>query len=187
MTSSSSPLGYRVLAAALAKSAAYGRSLLAAVDAAAARTLLGLGLTSTKGWSSGMSVCFHAVSSAQTAWSNMPLADALLFDQHRHITLRDLTGYTQVRLLVNKQGTAGASGSKLALRYATSYSTTVGSYSTIGTSAVEVAFDGANVFVASSWVTLAAGATGDCYLAVVGYGGDGAIDPQVGGIHAEFR
>lgn len=139
---------------------------------------------------SKVSVCFHAVSSAQTAWTNMLLADAFLFDQHRHIRKRDLTGMTECRLLVNKQGTAGAAASKVALKYRTSaagYSTTVGDYSTIGTSAVECAFSGANVYVDSGWVPLATGAKADVFLAVVGSGGDGVIDPQVGGIDAEFR
>lgn len=134
-----------------------------------------------------MSVCFHAVASSQTTWTNMPAADTFFFSTLQHVTLRDLTGFTQVRLMVNKRGVAGATGSKIALRYATSYATSVGSYSTIGTSAVECATDGTDVHVASSWITLAAGATGDCFLAIVGSGGDGAADPQFGAVHAEFR
>lgn len=136
----------------------------------------------------GLSVCFHALSSSQATWTDMPSAATLLGGHHRHIAKADLTGYTQCRLHVNKMGTAGASGSKLILRYGTSFGTTAASFTTdAGTSEVSCAINATDTFVSSSWIDLASGAKADVFLAIVGSGGDGAIDPQYGAIRAEFR
>src|SRR5688572_17888537 len=61
---------------------------------------------------------------AAIIWTNMPLAATFWNGSHRHVTKADLTNYTQVRLIVNKQATAGAAASKLILRYRTAFSTT---------------------------------------------------------------
>jgi hypothetical protein len=117
----------------------------------------------------------------------MPAAATFLFGGHRHVGKIDLTSMTQCRLIVNKQGTAGAASSKLILRYRTAFSTTVGDYSDIGTSEVSVAVNTTNSVLSTSWIDLAAGAKADVFIAVVGSGGDGTIDPIFGNIWAQFK
>lgn len=90
-------------------------------------------------------------------------------------------------MIINKQGTSGAANSKLILRYRTAFSTTVGDYSDIGTSEVSAAVNTTNTVLATNWIDLAAGAKADVYIAVVGSGGDGAIDPVFGSISAQFK
>ena len=124
---------------------------------------------------------------AATTWTNMPLAATFLFGSHRHVMRVDLSTYTQVRFSVNKQATAGAAAAKLVLRYRASFSTTVGDYSDIGTSEVSVAINTTNNVLVTNWIDLAAGAKADVFMAVVGSGGDGVIDPTFGSIIAEFK
>jgi len=100
----------------------------------------------------------------------------------------DLTGYTQVRLRVNKQGTSGAAASKLILRYkAAPFTQTVANYSDIGASEVSVATNVNGTFLETAWINLVAGAKADVFLALLGSGGDGALDPAFGQIAAEFK
>lgn len=124
---------------------------------------------------------------AATSWSNMPSAVTFLLGTHRHVVKADLANFTQARLIVNKQATAGAASSKLILRYRTTFSTTVGDYSDIGTSEVSVAVNVTNTVLDSGWVDLASGAKADVFIAVAGSGGDGAIDPAFGVISAQFK
>lgn len=131
-------------------------------------------------------VPIHADSAAAT-WTNMPTAATFWMGSHRHVSKVDLTGYAQCRMIINKQGTSGAANSKLILRYRTAFSTTVGDYSDIGTSEVSAAVNTTNTVLATNWIDLAAGAKADVYIAVVGSGGDGAIDPVFGSISAQFK
>lgn len=128
-----------------------------------------------------------AANAAAVTWTNMPLAATFWNGSHRHVLKADLSSYTQARLVVNKQGTAGAAASKLILRYRTTFSATVGDYSDIGTSEVSVAVNVQNSCLASNWINLAAGAIADVFIAVVGSGGDGALDPIFGSIVAQFK
>src|SRR3972149_10825353 len=91
---------------------------------------------------------------AVQAWTNMPLALTFWQGSHRHILKVDLTTYTQVRFVVNKQATAGAAASKLILRYLTAFSTTVGNYLDIGTGEVSIAVNTTNNVLATSWIDL---------------------------------
>jgi hypothetical protein len=100
----------------------------------------------------------------------------------------DLTGYTQVRLRVNKQGTSGAAASKLILRYKVApFTQVVANYSDIGTSEVSVAINVNNTYLDTGWINLAEAAKADVFLALLGSGGDGALDPAFGTITAEFK
>lgn len=128
----------------------------------------------------------HAEADAAATWTNMPSAETFLFNSHRHVQLIDLEGMSQVRLKVNKQGTAGASGAKLILRFSPAFSTSVGNYADIGTSEVSVAINVTNSYLDSGWIDLVPEALGDVYLAVVGSGGDGVLDPQFGVISVAF-
>jgi hypothetical protein len=131
--------------------------------------------------------CVPGLTAANNTWTNMPAAETLLFGVAGSIQYADLTGFTQVRFHVNKLATAGAASSKLILKYAGSYTQTVGSFANIGASEVSVAINVANTYLMTAWTNLAAGATGVEYLTVTGSGGDGVIDPIIGSIFAEFK
>ncbi len=132
-------------------------------------------------------VPLQADGSVAAPWTNMPLAEAFLFGSHRCVVKVDLTNYTQVRMVVNKQATAGAAAAKLIAKYRTAFSTTVTDYSAIGTSAVEVAVNVQNTVLATAWVDLAAGAKADVFVVITGSGGDGTLDPAFGAISLQFK
>lgn len=136
-------------------------------------------------------VDLHVPLLAASPWTNMPAALSFWLSSAtvaKGVTKVDLTGFTQVRLLVNKQGTAGASAAKLILRYkAAPFTQTVANYSDIGASEVSVAVNVQNTFLETAWINLVAGAKADVFLALLGSGGDGALDPAFGQIAAEFK
>jgi hypothetical protein len=117
----------------------------------------------------------------------MPAAVTFWNGSYRHISKNDLTNFTQCRLIVNKQGTAGNAGAKLILRYRTAFSATVGDYSDIGTSEVSVAVNTTNTVLASNWINLAEGAKADVFVCLAGSGGNGVLDPIFGIITAQFK
>jgi hypothetical protein len=128
------------------------------------------------------------IDAAAFSWTNMPSADTLLNGSHRHVTKLDLANFTQARLVVNKQATAGAASSKIRLVYATTFQTAPAGYSQIGTGEVACSpLNVTNTVLASGWVNLAAGAKTDVFVALIGSGGDGALDPAFGSIVAQFR
>jgi hypothetical protein len=138
----------------------------------------------------GLRITFATPVLAALVWTNMPAALSFLFSTAtigKEITKADLTNFTQCRLLVNKQGTSGAAASKLILRYRTAFNQVVANYSDIGASEVSVAVNVNNTFLATNWINLAAGAKADVFIAVLGSGGDGALDPAFGQIAAEFK
>jgi hypothetical protein len=155
--------------------------------------------TATNTWSCGtdqtsasgpppLRVYINGAAGAALTWTNMTAAAGFLGVSHRHVDRVDLTGYTQVRLRVNKQATAGAAASKAILSYkAAPFSVTVGDYVNIGTSEVSVAVNVANAYLETAWIDLAAGAKADVFVAVTGSGGDGVLDPAFGTITAEFK
>lgn len=124
---------------------------------------------------------------AAAAWTNMPVAETFFAGSHRHATQVDLTDFTQVRLVVNKQATAGAANSIIFAKYRATFDATVGNWSAIGTSAVSVAVNVQNTVLASAWVDLAAGARADVLVCCAGASGDGVLDPQFGAISLQFR
>jgi hypothetical protein len=122
-------------------------------------------------------------------WANMPATIQFFDSSNAFITQAELSTFNQVRLIVNKGATAGATGSKLLLRYqATSGAPfTESSYLAIGTSEVSVAIDTTNTILTTSWINLASGAIGDVWVALMGIDGDSVADPVFGNITAEFR
>jgi len=132
-------------------------------------------------------VPFCTSTAANAAWTNMPAAESFLFASHRVVTKVDLTNFTQCRLVVNKQATAGAASSILFVKYRTAFDTTATNYLAIGALAVQVAINVQNSVLASAWVDLVAGAKADVFLTVNGSGGDGVLDPGFGSISVQFR
>lgn len=123
-------------------------------------------------------------------WTNMPASLQFINGSvgYRSAFKLDLDDFTQVRFRVSKGATAGATGSKLILRYHTSLSTSASDYSDIGTSEVSVAVDVGAGVLDTGWVNLAAGAIAtNRFIVIVGSGGDGTIDPDYGTITAEFQ
>lgn len=135
----------------------------------------------------GLTVPIVSQPSAAVTWTNMPAAETFLLGSHRHATKVDLTNFTQVRLVVNKQATAGAAASIIYAKYRTAFDATVGNWSAIGTSAVSVAVNVQNTILSSSWIDLAAGAIADVFVCLAGSGGDGVLDPTFGNVVLQFR
>lgn len=119
--------------------------------------------------------------------TNMALALAFLGTSNRFATKVDLTSYTQVRLVVNKQGVAGAAAAKIILRYRTAFDATPANWLDIGTSEVSCAINVQNAVLASAWIDLATLAKADVFICPLHSGGDGALDPVVGNIVAQFK
>ena len=140
----------------------------------------------TGNWTSQISI--HANAAAAGTFTNMPAADTFLFSSHRHITVADVSGMTYVRFKVNKQGTAASSGAKLILRYSSNFSTTVSDYVDIGVSEVSLPVDTTNASLITDWIEIDPTALGyeDIYLAVIGNGGNGTLDPAFGNISVSF-
>lgn len=105
-----------------------------------------------------------------------------------HQIQRDLTNYSQVRLVVNRQGTAGPTGAKAILKYRVGgQSTTVANFSDIGTSEVSCDIVTANTQAVSSWIDLAAGAKADVMITVTLVCSSGTASPILGSIEMQCR
>jgi hypothetical protein len=124
---------------------------------------------------------------AALALTNMAAALGFLAASHRFAQKIDLTGFTQVRLVVNKQAVAGAAASKIILRYRTSFDATPANWSDIGASEVSVAINVQNNVLATAWINLVAGAQADVFVCPLMSGGDGALDPTIGSVTAQFK
>lgn len=131
---------------------------------------------------------FYSSLSSATAVTNLPSAAALLTPSSTVGTFQvDLTNALSARIVIRTDSVAAAAGSKLILRYATTNTSTVGSYSDIGTSEVSVSPTAGSTAYASSWITLAAGAKANVFVAVVVSGGDGVVDPSFSQIRMEYK
>lgn len=142
---------------------------------------------STGAGGSAMLCVVFVADGANLALTNMATALGFLAASHRFATKVDLTGFTQVRLIVNKQATAGAAASKIILRYRTAFDVTPANWLDIGASEVSVAINVQNTVLASSWINLAAGAIADVFVCPLMSGGDGALDPAIGHVAAQFK
>jgi hypothetical protein len=139
--------------------------------------------------STGRSIRLAFSAEVPNTWSNMPSTLQFFDSSSAYVTQIDLTYYNQVRLIVNKQGTAGAAGSKLLVRYQATTGTPFDEslYLAIGTSEVSLAVDTTNNILVTSWIDLVSGAKSDVWVALMGIDGDTTADPVFGNIYAEFR
>lgn len=137
---------------------------------------------------SPFSVPFASLHQADAVWTNQPAAVDFLCGSFRNVIKADVAGFTHVRLVGVKRTVAANAGAKLYLRYHTSFTTTAATYAAIGVSSTdcEVAIDVTDSYLDSGWVELISGARADVFLALVGDGGDGVIDPQFGNLSAQF-
>ena len=129
-------------------------------------------------------------SGAAVTLTNQALAETFLLASNRHITRFDLTNYVEAKIIcrVNVASTS-VNNPRFYIRYktvASGFSTTTGSYSTMGTSEIETSLTSAGCFD-SGWISLVAGAKTDVYMALLTAGGDGAADPALGMATLYFR
>jgi hypothetical protein len=122
-------------------------------------------------------------------WTNMPAAVTFIIGAAGAAVTKliPLGSFTQVRYVLATGTVAGASGSKLYVRYRSAYSATASDYLLMGATEVECAINSTNTGVDSGWINLVAGAIGDVYVTVLGSGGDGAVDPVFGTGTIYFR
>jgi hypothetical protein len=125
-------------------------------------------------------ICFNA---ATVAWTDQPSALTELFGLNDRRTRYDLTQFTQARLVANVE-VVGNAGATLRAEFAT---TDGGTYAALDNSTgPNVAIDATGT-VGSGYVNLTAAAKADVFLRIVGVGGDGVLDPQLGRIAVQFR
>jgi hypothetical protein len=124
---------------------------------------------------------------AMLAWTNMPAAETQFRSNtdERDAVQKDLTYASQARFMVPVI-VAGATGSKLYLKYSTDNGAT---HNVLAATAAqgEIPLDGALAFKKTNWFDLAAGAKADVLVMLFGSGGDAALDPNFGIITVEFR
>ena len=114
-------------------------------------------------------------------WTDMPSGTTECFGADCRIE-RDLSQAYQIRFSRVIDGTFGASGAKLFLRYSVDAGST---WTTIGST--DLAIDGSTVGLATSWVAVPDLAkTANTWIAVFGSGGDGAIDPRIRNLTAQI-
>lgn len=119
--------------------------------------------------------------------TNLAAAATLLRASAASAKKIDLTQYTQCRIVAITGGVAGPAGAKVALMFKTTLGANAAAYASIGATAVEAAIETIDTAVASAWIDLATAAKADVFVTVVTSGGDGAIDPVVGTLEAQFR
>mgnify|MGYP001570766547 CR=1 FL=1 len=119
--------------------------------------------------------------------TNMAAALGFFAGSAGYVTFADLTQYTGVRFVVNKTATAGAAASRLFLRYRSTFNATASNWTTdLSNPNMMVAVNNQNAMTVSGYQPIAAGALGPVYIALMGTGGDGALDPAFGHIEAHF-
>jgi hypothetical protein len=184
------PIDSDLTAIAALTTTAFGRALLEMVDAAAVRTAIGAAavgdIPTVPEGVTYKRVDFHSTFGTNYTMTNLAASARFVGNSFAHIRPADLTGCTEVRFSAYVS-TAGVSGSRLRLYYSTSFSTSFGSYSTIGASTDADVVLTATGVITSGWVDLAALAADDVYLAVGELDGDGVADPAVRWLCAEFR
>lgn len=121
--------------------------------------------------------------------TNALQADGFINSDNGYVWKIDLRPYRQVRLTgrINVVSTS-ANNPRLQLRYSPTYTLTVANYAQLGSSSVEFSmFTGAS-YGDSGWIDLKDAARIDnCYLGLFNIGGDGAADPIVNQVVAQFR
>lgn len=130
---------------------------------------------------------FHSDATANITLTNQVSGEQFLANSNRNITKLDLTRFSEVRLISRVlTNSASVNNPRLRVRYSTTFTTTLGSMSDIGTSEVAAGM-GSTGISDSGWIPLAAGAKGDVFVAVTQIGGDGTADPVLGQVSVQFR
>lgn len=139
------------------------------------------------GGSGQLTLPFHCNAAANVVLTNQANAEQFFGNSDRNIQKVDLTSYTQVRLLARVvTASASVNSPRLYVEYHTSFTTTVGTYSAIGASAVNCSLSAAG-YVDSGWINLVAGAKADVFVTVLQNGGNAAADPALGPVVVQFK
>lgn len=134
-----------------------------------------------------LELCFYADANVNLTLTNQANAEQFLGNSDRNIKKADLASYTQVRLLARVvTASASVNSPRLYVEYATSFTTTVGSYLAIGASAVNCSLAAVGL-IDSGWINLVAGAKADVFVTVLQNGGNAAADPALGPIAVQFK
>lgn len=133
-------------------------------------------------------VSFQAVASANLTLTNQAQAAQFLGNSNRNIQRVDLSDKTHVRMSARiVTGSASVNTPRIYVQYSTAFTTTVGSYLDIGTSACELSLTTAGALI-TDWIPLAAGAIGtERYITIKQDGGDGVADPALAGVQVYFK
>ncbi len=119
--------------------------------------------------------------------TNMTAALNFFAGSAAYITYADLSSYTGVALYINKTATAGAAASRLFLRYRDSYNATATNWTQdISSPVMQFPVNVQNTIITSGFRPLVPSAQSGVYLALMGTGGDGVLDPAFGLITAQF-
>lgn len=130
------------------------------------------------------------LSSCQSVWTNQPSGLSVFLNSTANTPEQSnvyvsLSQYLECRLTAFV-AVAGASGSRLIIRYGAAYNPNASNY--LDMSATPVAASIAAVGVSNSgWLPLVVGARADVIISLMGDGGDATLDPRVYGVVAEFR
>lgn len=122
-----------------------------------------------------------------SSWA-VPATETIFAAGFMSVHKLDLSLYRQVRLHV-MHNAAAVADTRIRMKYAATFTNVAGSYSTIGTSEVQVTLGtsaGAQM-PNSGWIDLASAAQDDVFVALLGLGGNGTTNPNFISIYAEFR
>ena len=108
------------------------------------------------GGSGGQLIVPFVSDGSAVQWINMPVTMQFFNQSHRYVTKADLTNFSQVRLVVNKQSTAGATNTVIGLRYRTAFNNNISNWLPIAeTGNVQVAINVQDSVLDSGWISLA--------------------------------
>ena len=131
---------------------------------------------------------FHSDGGEACQLGAHPSTEQFLKNLNINMQIADLSTYSQVRMFCRIYTNSGSSNSpRLIAKFHTSYTTTVGTFSDIGTSEVSTSL-ASYTLANSGWVNLADGAMiDDCYITVTQIGGDSSATPRISSLFMEFR
>ena len=131
---------------------------------------------------------FHSDGGAACSLGAHPSTEQFLKNLNINIQIADLSTYSQVRMFCRIYTNSGSSNSpRLIAKYHTSYTTTVGTFSDIGSSEVSTSL-ASYTLANSGWINLADSAMiDDCYITVTQIGGDSSATPRISSLFMEFR
>jgi hypothetical protein len=126
------------------------------------------------------------MSAAAATWMNMPAALTEFPGNSTFARVRkDLSRFTQCRMIVRTYGGTFVAGAQLRAQYSTDQTT----WNYLDGGMGPACNVDAVATVASAWTDLArkAMASGDVFLRIIGINGNGTADPQIGLVTLEFR
>ena len=125
--------------------------------------------------------------SAPIQWPNMPLSDAFFNGQASNTQFIDLTNFTGVSLCITRGGNVANATAMLQLRYSPTYSLTIGDYVPLTTTNLYSYLVTPNVHINSGFYPIVNAARSGVFVALMGSGGNGLLDPNFGNTVAYFK